>query len=358
MKRIYNSIFDYQTPKFSSTQDVYLFLRNTGCLFGEFEKKPECFTNNDWKKLNYKQKVNAWFLFSCYAIFKNRASESDFESILMSFYESNFQLTDDLELILEKRIWTKNVKGKIIQHINLFFAIDFFLFGDYLLEKKNKNIYQGIKRKVIELVLPVFDKRKLIQDEKLFYKILLNNLELNQSKSTDFAHLSLWAKKYILEFVYFVILLDSQVSDAENEILEELVVSLNISEIEKEESIVFVQDVLKNNDFVFFNIQANWKLVKLKLKDNFQAQILKNKDRIISEVSESKELLRLLSKSTKTKLSPEEQVFVKNQLKDILKVIPTVSLFLLPAGSLLVPIIIRLLPPRLLLPSSFLDENN
>lgn len=356
MKKIYNPIFDYQIPLFSSMQDVYLFLRSTGCLFGDFEKKPECFAINDWNKLNDKQKVNAWFLFSCYVIFKNRASENDFENSLKLFYENNFQLNEDLEAILEKRIWMKNVKGKIIQHINLFYAIDFFHFWDYLSEKKNINLYQGVKRRIIELVLPFFDKQKLIKDEKLFYKLLLKNLELNQEGTEDFSNLPLWSKKYILEFVYFVILLDSQISDNEKEILEELVVTLNISEIEKEESIVFVQEVLKNSNFIFFNIQANWKLVKLKLKNNFQAQILKNKDRIVSELSESKELLRLLSKSTKEKLNKEEQVFVKKQLMDILKVIPTVSLFLLPAGSLLVPLVIKLLPPKLLLPSSFLDE--
>jgi len=358
MKKIYTPIFEYQIPQFPSMQSVYFFLRNTGCLFAAFDKKPECYTNNDWKKLNDKQKANAWFLLSCYAIFKNSASESDFESSLMLFYENKFHLQDDLESILEKRIWIKNGKGKIFQHINLFYTIDFILFGDYLNEKKNNNFYQGIKKRIIELVLPIFDKPKLSKDEKLFYTILLKNSELNEYEISDFAELSLWGEKYILEFVYFLILLDSQVSDREKEILEELVVALGISENEKQESIVFVQDVLKNNHFLFFNIQANWKTVKLKLKNNFQAQIVKNKDRIVQEVSESKELMKLLSKSTKTKLSSEEQVFVKKQLMDILKVIPTVSLFLLPAGSLLVPIIIKLLPPSLLLPSSFLDEND
>ncbi|MEA1786129.1 LETM1-related biofilm-associated protein [Arenibacter sp. GZD96] len=82
--------------------------------------------------------------------------------------------------------------------------------------------------------------------------------------------------------------------------------------------------------------------------------ILRNSKRLQKELSESKELVSLLSKSTLRDLSPEEKKKVQNQLLDIFKSIPSLAIFMLPGGAVLLPIFIKLIPK--LLPSSF-DEN-
>ncbi len=82
--------------------------------------------------------------------------------------------------------------------------------------------------------------------------------------------------------------------------------------------------------------------------------ILRNSKRLQKELSESKELVTLLSKSTVRDLSPEEKKKVQNQLLDIFKSIPSLAIFMLPGGAVLLPIFIKLIPK--LLPSSF-DEN-
>lgn len=83
----------------------------------------------------------------------------------------------------------------------------------------------------------------------------------------------------------------------------------------------------------------------------------KNKKRIIQEIIESKELVDLLQKSTTQKLTDEEKAKVKDQLLDILKVIPSFTIFILPFGSLLLPILLKIIPKHLMLPSAFLDES-
>ncbi len=94
----------------------------------------------------------------------------------------------------------------------------------------------------------------------------------------------------------------------------------------------------------------------MKTKEELTALINKNKQLLIQELDESKELMRLLRRSTHRKLSDEEKLKVKNQLLDILKGIPAFAIFMLPGGALLLPLLIKLIPQ--LLPSAFRENKN
>ena len=87
---------------------------------------------------------------------------------------------------------------------------------------------------------------------------------------------------------------------------------------------------------------------------NVEVLISRNKNRLFKELSESKELMVLLAKSTKRDLDEKEKKKIKKQLLDICKSIPSLAIFLLPGGSLLLPILIKFIPK--LLPSAF-NEN-
>jgi hypothetical protein len=82
--------------------------------------------------------------------------------------------------------------------------------------------------------------------------------------------------------------------------------------------------------------------------------IERNKKRLLLELNESGELLKLLSQSTYRELTKDEKIKVKEQLLDICKTIPSLTIFLIPGGSLLLPILIKYIPS--LLPSAF-NEN-
>ena len=77
----------------------------------------------------------------------------------------------------------------------------------------------------------------------------------------------------------------------------------------------------------------------------------RNKDKLIQEIRESKELMALIQKSTKEELSTEEKEQVRKQFLDLIKTMPSLALFLLPGGSLLLPLILKLVPE--LMPSAF-----
>jgi hypothetical protein len=82
--------------------------------------------------------------------------------------------------------------------------------------------------------------------------------------------------------------------------------------------------------------------------------ILRNKSRLGKELDESSELLILLGQSTIRDLNAEEKTKVKEQLLDICKTIPSLTIFLLPGGTLLLPLLVKFIPK--LLPSSFQDN--
>lgn len=82
--------------------------------------------------------------------------------------------------------------------------------------------------------------------------------------------------------------------------------------------------------------------------------IRRNSKRLYRELRDSKELMVLLSHSTVRDLTPQEQKKVQEQLLDIFKSIPSLAIFLLPGGAILLPLVVKFIPK--LLPSAF-DEN-
>ncbi|TJY36195.1 LETM1-related biofilm-associated protein [Pontimicrobium aquaticum] len=82
--------------------------------------------------------------------------------------------------------------------------------------------------------------------------------------------------------------------------------------------------------------------------------ISRNKKRLKKELVQSKELVRLIGQSTIRDLSKKEQKQLQEQLIDIIKSIPSLAIFMLPGGALLLPLFIKFIPK--LLPSAF-DDN-
>jgi hypothetical protein len=53
-------------------------------------------------------------------------------------------------------------------------------------------------------------------------------------------------------------------------------------------------------------------------------------------------------------LTKEEKEVVKNQLMDIMRSMPSLAIFLIPGGSLLLPIFLKIIPG--LMPTAFRDN--
>ena len=108
------------------------------------------------------------------------------------------------------------------------------------------------------------------------------------------------------------------------------------------------------DEIQYFNYSNPVKHFYDQTSNTVELLVKRNKKRLTKELSESKELVHLLALSRKRNLDIEEKKKVKKQLLDICKSIPSLTIFLLPGGGLLLPILIKFIPQ--LLPSAF-NEN-
>lgn len=92
----------------------------------------------------------------------------------------------------------------------------------------------------------------------------------------------------------------------------------------------------------------------MKTVEEIKLLLHRNKLRFLQELSQSKEAMYLIRKSTHSKLTDEEKLKIKIQLLDICKSIPALAVFLLPGGAVLLPILIKLIPD--ILPSAFQED--
>lgn len=89
--------------------------------------------------------------------------------------------------------------------------------------------------------------------------------------------------------------------------------------------------------------------------DEIKILLHKNRKRLANELHQSKELVILLNKSAYTKLTEQEKLTVKTQLLDICKSIPAFTIFMLPGGIILLPIVAKLIPD--IMPNIFREDD-
>ncbi len=95
--------------------------------------------------------------------------------------------------------------------------------------------------------------------------------------------------------------------------------------------------------------------MRRQLNERIEDVVRTNAARIAAEIKETSELGELLLKASSADLDTEEKAKVKAQLTDICKTIPALAIFVVPGGSLLLPIAVKHLPFNIL-PSNFADE--
>ena len=84
------------------------------------------------------------------------------------------------------------------------------------------------------------------------------------------------------------------------------------------------------------------------IKKYLKRLIMINKEAILMEVLSIKGFMQLLMKTrnTEEKWNREERREIRRHLRNIAKIVPTVALFSLPGGSLLLPVLAEVLDRR------------
>ena len=344
-------------------------------------------TDIDDTKWDAEEKMKVGFLATLLALFQSQKldSKTAFLNELLSFYDQiskgkfsflNMVLPQSnsyqkLESIINERLQTNdNIVTKNFTHIvtNSMLYIDVLAFEYYL---KNKSIsldfFKNIERKCLALIMFSLNVKKHKSEyDIMLLKMFENSLryskvsKINNHEIIDIVfegNRSELESLYLYEIAYMTLLSDGVLYENEQVFLSEFALKLGLNKINQNTGYELVEFINKNkNNLPFYNLNHPVKQFYTNTQDNIAKLVSRNKTRLLKELSESKELVKLLGKSTQNELSFEEKKKVKKQLLDICKSIPSLTIFLLPGGGLLLPILIKFIPQ--LLPSAFNENLN
>lgn len=163
-------------------------------------------------------------------------------------------------------------------------------------------------------------------------------------------------KKYFLDLCCLTVWEDLKLDDSEHQFLQQLLVTLDFSKDELEKSLGELNSFSEkySKKILLFEYSHPVKQFYKQSAATVKLLIIRNKDRLARELEKSGELVVLLGQSTVRDLTAEEKTKVKEQLLDICKSIPSLTIFLLPGGGVLLPLLAKFIPK--LLPSSFQDN--
>lgn len=358
--------------------DFYNALKSSGFIYGSNISvvhnciKNEEFTEEELSKIN--------LILAFYYIHYNYNKTEDFINNIISFYntidnyKSSFfdgllgekKSAGLLETMINKRVHlddnliTKNFNYFIT---NVLLFIDVIAYHEFIKSKTISDLYlKDLEARIETIVLKVLDTKKnktkydesLIKlfeaslryqnDQILTYNEVIERThsELEKYHLIDMACMAFWSDK--------IIDLDEQkklITLGNDLMVNKEIISKSIDDIQvfyklNKEKVALLSS--KNIIQSFYNNSS--KMVSKLIK--------RNSKRLLNELRESKELMVLLTKSTKRPLTDDEQKKVQEQLLDIMKSIPSLAIFMLPGGAILLPLFVKFIPK--LLPSAF-DEN-
>lgn len=364
----------------------YEQLRTSGFIYGHIVSIP---LKNEFSLTEYSQDeitkialLNA--LYNVYCITEEDTSEANFIVAVKDFYKiiqhENYKFLKNLlpegniagkvEAIINNRIQTNaNFISKNFTHIitNALLFIDVLAFHYYLIHKTISSKYiKDLEMCCIQIVTLAFQVKenkskydelliKVFENSLRFNKIsILENTEIDDLKFENFSYLI--EKMYLLDLTEMALWSDKKLEEKEVVFLNNISKKLDLPQDNLTESCANIDLFIEKykDEIPYFNYSNPVKHFYNQTNKTVAKLITRNKNRLIKEISESKELMLLLAQSTTRDLDANEKKKVKKQLLDICKTIPSLTIFLLPGGSILLPILIKYIPQ--LLPSAF-NEN-
>lgn len=368
---------------------LYKVIRKTGFIYGHvvsIHSDPEIYTENlktdELSKLALLSALFEIFLFTTNSndsivfiksacLFYEQISPKGF-SLINKIAPPN--INENLEALLNSRIQTnKDSISKSFSHIitNALLFLDVLAFQKYLFDGENPSKYLKKTEEVIINValMSLRVKQNKSQHDNLLIKLFEASvrytkfskfLELEKNSSIESLELFNFSgefeKLYLLDVTAMTLWSDGKIENEELYFLETIAKNLSLeTEVAKESNSEIDRFIKKyKNEISYLNYSNPVKHFYDNTTDNVSHLLGRNKTRLIKELKQSKELVSLLRQSTHRDLDASEKKKVKKQLLDIFKTIPSFAIFMLPGGSLLLPICIRFIPQ--LLPSAF-NEN-
>ena len=392
--------------KFFSKQKTFLFsdkenlntfykkVRETGFIYGHIVSfdtadpiDTESWVGNEVSKVAL---LNT--LFGIYVLSTDECKTENFIAEALTFYNEmnpeGFNLFKkvlpesspslNLEKIIDSRVQTNiDIISKNFSHIltNALLFIDILAFRQYLIHGA---IPEKYLKKIEEAIINIVSLALKTKSTKSKYDDLLIKLFESSVRYTKFSKVNIQSrnfgmeelelnyftneleKNYLIDMAGMTLWSDGIIEKNEAYFLHKLAELITVPDDFVTESIAKTNEFITNyrDEIPYFNYSNPVKHFYDQTTQTVMKLITRNKNRLVKEIFQSKELMLLLAISTRRDLDEKEKKKVKKQLLDICKTVPSLTIFLLPGGSLLLPILIKFIPR--LLPSAFnenLEEN-
>ncbi|UYW02261.1 hypothetical protein K5I29_05000 [Flavobacterium agricola] len=273
-----------------------------------------------------------------------------------------------LEKIIALRVATNhNFFTKSFSHLitNAFLYIDVLAFRKYLLHAINPLKYiEKIEKVVTKIAYQTLAiKTEKSKYDELFIKLFdssMRTIKINteeQQIEINLAYFdSVLERNYFLDIACMAVWSDAKMETDELAFIQSFAQYLEINKTQATEALDSIFYFITNykDKIPYFNYSNPVKHFYDHTSLTVMNLIVRNKNRLVKEIMASGELVKLLAASTQRNLNNTERKKVKKQLIEICKTIPSLAIFALPGGSLLLPILIKFVPT--FLPASF-NEN-
>lgn len=376
---------------------MHLTLSSSGLVFGFpieliFAKSLD---DSDWtNQEKLKLLLFEAHLFVFLQIHKDKVfNREDFLTTLFEFYAHHNASTikkmfgffvkesreEKLESVLTKRV---DIKVKLLENKwwinslnNTFCYLDVVLFDDFVHKEKGealKSYSTYAQNALTAITLSAYSDGVIEDKEKDIFNVFLASASLSEedrevakrrfqegASLDNFSYFikQHWLlKRFLLDVSILTILSSNEMVDDEMEFLIELCAHLEIPVLELEENLGMIENFLlkTQNEVEFMKDSPSYEKVYSSLSKRWAKVLSRNKEKLSEEIKESKELIILVKKSRKEELTPEEKEAVKTQFKDIAKSIPALTIFMLPGGTILLPLILKIIPD--LVPTAFKEN--
>lgn len=369
-----------------TTDTFYQKVRDTGFIYGHIITFDTVNTieTKGWFKEEISKVALLNTLYDIFCLTNKEISSEKFIEKAVSFYNQmhpqGFNLLKKilpknrpsliLEKIIDERVQTNDsIISKNFSHLvtNALLFIDVLAFRQYLVHDAIPEKYlKRIEETIVNIVtLALKTKSKKSQYDDLLIKLFeasiryskFSKVSVQSLETLQLAYFTNELEKYyLIDIAGMALWSDGEIENNEAYFLHSLAENLLVPDI------FVIQSINSTNEFItkhkkdipYFNYSNPVRHFYDQTTQSVVTLISRNKNRLIKEIVQSKELMVLLAHSTRRDLDEKEKKKVKKQLLEICKTIPSLTIFLLPGGSLLLPILIKFIPT--LLPSAF-NEN-
>jgi tellurite resistance protein len=378
-------------------QSLYRVIQPTGLMYGQSIDTPELDGTQPWTAKDRMKILLAESLISSSLLFHDKPIKNpdELSGVIMKTLESigNFynhvfpELATPTKTLfgrkktpleLAEKILDKRIEYSVEQsnnfwvqffHNSLLF-LDIFIFGQWIHTNADRIVADFFKYEreelrfsVVKIMAMAAHANKTIEpEERKLLEYFLQSAALPADRKKEAAKIfeegieieelnlptnNSWIlKKYFLEIAILTIWSDKKVEETEFDFLRKLCSFLGFSDDDLENSMMAIEGfVLEHwNDLDYLQNKQDFQQVSEQFIRRLSRITDNNKNRLVKEVQDSDELMRLIKRSKASELTNEEKIRMQKLLIVVLKTVPTFVIISLPQRFLTLPILLKILP--------------